>query len=85
MPVLLYAITTERRGGSLATSGGGDEVEIVLLQLGREAAVFVLLYVLADTVVALEDISQLLLVAELLKPRLLRQLGCRFRRRWGGG
>ena len=84
MPVLLYVITTERRG-SLATSGGGDEVEKVLLQLGREAAVFVLLYVLADTVVALEDISQLLLVAELLKPHLLRRLGCRFRRRWGGG
>jgi len=73
-------MTTER-GGSLATSGGGDEVEIVLLQLGREAAVFVLLYVLADTVVPLEDIPQLLLVAELLKPHLLRRLGCRFRRR----
>lgn len=84
MPVLLYDVTIERKG-SLATSGGGYEVEIVLLQLGREAAVFMLLYVLADTAVALEDISQLLLVAKLLKPHPLRRQRCGFCRRWGGG
>jgi hypothetical protein len=70
---------------SLATSGGGDEVEVVLLQLGREAAVFPLPYVLADTAVVHHDLAQLLPIAALLKLLLLQRQGCCFRRRWRGG
>lgn len=73
------------RSRSLGTSGGGDEGEVDLLELGHEARVLAI-HAEPNAAVALEEAAQLLPVAALAEDLLRRRRRrLRGRRRGGGG